>query len=83
MLAASRPPDLAERDLAADWPHSEVPRFHQGVAAVALVAAFVLTVANLVRHHRPIEIVVILGVLVLVAGSINRVVRQHREASRR
>ena len=83
MLAASRPVDLAERDLTADWPHSEVPRFHQGLAAVALVAAFVLTVANLARHHRPIELVVIACVLALVAASINRVIRQHRDLSRR
>lgn len=78
MLVASRPPDLAELDLAADWPHSEVPKFHQGVGGVALAAALLLTVVNVVRHHRPIELVVNVLVFVLITACIARVLRAYR-----
>ncbi|MEO6713823.1 MAG: hypothetical protein ABIM89_10390, partial [Mycobacteriales bacterium] len=75
---ASRPPDMASADVSADWPHSEVPVFHQGVSGVALAAALVLTAANLVRHHRPVELAVNVSVLMLIAVLSARILRRHR-----
>lgn len=45
-----------------DWPHSEVGRFH-GVLALSVAAiALVLVAGELVRHHRPVEIAVLVAV---------------------
>jgi len=78
VLAASRPPEAEETDAAADWPHSEVPVFHLGVSVVVLAAALVLTVVSTVRHHRPLELVVQVAVLAIIALRITRVVTRHR-----
>jgi hypothetical protein len=49
------------------WPHSEAGRFHRGLSLMLVaLAAFTLLVAG-ARHHRPSEVAVLLGVLV-VAG---------------
>ncbi len=56
-------------DAAADWPHMEVPRLHTGMALVAAAAATVLSTAELLRHHRPAEAVV-LGVVVLLCLAV-------------
>ena len=66
VLAASRPPQ-DDFDGEADWPHSEVPAFHLGVGVVVLAAALLLTIVSVVRHHRPLELVVGLAVLVLIS----------------
>jgi hypothetical protein len=78
VLAASRPPDISPNEVAADWPHSEVPVFHQGVGNVALAAALLLTAANVVRHHQPLELAVQLALLVLLATRIARAITTHR-----
>ena len=52
---------------AGDWPHSEVPRFHVGMALVPVFAAAMLAAAELIRHHRPAEAVVLLVVLAVTA----------------
>ena len=50
------------------WPHSEAGRFHRGISlAVALIAGLILA-AEAIRHHAPLELVV-LGA-VLVAGML-------------
>lgn len=46
----------------ADWPHSEVGRFHGVLALSVAVIAVVLVVAELVRHHRPAEVAVLVAV---------------------
>jgi hypothetical protein len=64
MLLAGRPrAGSRSRTSDAGWPQSEVPVFHLGVSAVALAAALLLGAAGIVRHHRPIELVVQLAVL--------------------
>lgn len=50
---AAEVPDRAE---AQDWPHSEVPRLHTGLAVVATAAATLLPVAEAFRHHAPAEL---------------------------
>jgi hypothetical protein len=80
VLAASRPPDRPQPDEQphgqADWPHSEVPGFHLGVSGVVLAAALVLTMVSVVRNHRPVELVVQLFLLALVAVRIAGVARR-------
>ena len=83
MLAACRPPDERQVDDEADWPHSEVPVFHRGLNGVVLTAALLLTAASVARHHRPIEFVVHLALLALIATRIARSVTQHRALSQR
>jgi len=51
-----------------DWPHSEVPHLHTGIALVAVVAAILLAVAELARHHRPPE-VLLLGTVAATAAA--------------
>jgi hypothetical protein len=58
-------PDAPTEVGTVDWPHSEVPRFHAGMALVPLGAAALLAVAELARHHRPVEVAVLLVVLAL------------------
>lgn len=78
VLTASRPPDAQHLDYSADWPHSEVPVFHQGVGGVALAAALLLTTANVIRNHHLVELVVLLPLVALIATRILRVVRRLR-----
>jgi hypothetical protein len=59
-------------DDAADWPHSEAPRLYRAVAAVAGIAALVLGLMELVRHHRPPEVALELTVVVLAAAVLAR-----------
>ena len=68
MLTASRQQGDASSDAADEpgWPHSEVPAFHVVVGIVALGAALLLVLVSLVRHHRPVECVVQVGILVVI-----------------
>ncbi|MGW5095363.1 hypothetical protein ACWEQ1_16250 [Streptomyces nodosus] len=64
---------------AGDWPHSEVGRFHRAVALFVCVVALTLASAELVRHHRPAEAVVLAAVAVphgLLAGVLVRRLRR-------
>ena len=74
MLTASRQPG-ASSDAVHEpgWPHSEVPAFHVVVGMVALGAALLLVLVSLVRHHRPVECVAQVGILVLIGIRIARV----------
>ncbi|MGE5763839.1 MAG: hypothetical protein ACM3ZF_08180 [Mycobacterium leprae] len=69
-----RDPAAAE-SWSADWPHSEVPRFHAGMALVPIVAAALLSVAELARHHRPAEVAGLLAVLALAGLTARRLIR--------
>lgn|GEM_PF-4583073 len=84
MLTASRPPGGAASDPGHEpgWPHSEVPAFHLVVGIVALVAALLLILVSLVRHHRPVESVAQAGVLLVVGIRIARLTRRHRAVRR-
>ena len=68
MLSASRQPGDASSDATDEprWPHSEVPAFHVVVGIVALGAALLLVLVSLVRHHRPVECVAQVGILVTI-----------------
>ena len=74
MLSASRQPDDASSDAAHEpgWPHSEVPAFHVVVGIVALGAALLLVLVSLVRHHRPVECVAQVGILLVIGLRITR-----------
>lgn len=62
----------------ADWPHSEVPRLHTGIALVAASAATLLTTVELLRHHRPVEVVVLGAVLLLGCAAVIRLAARLR-----
>jgi hypothetical protein len=48
-------PDAPRPADPADWPHSEVGRFHVVLSLFISAIALVLVAAELVRHHRPLE----------------------------
>ncbi|MGC1213846.1 MAG: hypothetical protein WA890_21615, partial [Micromonospora sp.] len=52
-------PDAPQPADPADWPHSEVHRFHAVIALSVAAIAVVLVAAALVRNHGPIEIAVL------------------------
>jgi hypothetical protein len=70
--------DAGADSWSADWPHSELPRFHAGMALVPVVAGALLTVAELARHHRPAEVAGLLAVLALAALTARRLIRARR-----
>ena len=80
MLTASRQSADASSDAGHEpgWPHSEVPAFHAVVGIVALVAALVLVLVSLVRHHRPVEFVAQAGVLLVVGIRIAQLATRYR-----
>ena len=49
------------------WPHSEAGRFHRGLALTLVVLAALIAAAGLVRHHDPVELAALGGVLALSA----------------
>lgn len=81
-LAACRPPtEKASRQTAdegPDWPHSDVPAFHLGLAAVALTAAFVITALSTVRHAGATELAVHSALLVVISVRIRHVIIESR-----
>ncbi len=77
-LAACRPPTQHASEAEPDWPHSEVPAFHLGLSAVALVAAAVLAAVSAVRNVGPIELVVHAALLTLIGFRIRHVTVEYR-----
>lgn len=77
-LAAGRPPTHQPSHEGPVWPHSEVPAFHLGLAAVALVAAFVITALSAVRHAGPTELAIHSGLLVIVTARLRHVIIKSR-----
>lgn len=65
-------------DRAVDWPHSEVPRLHTGMALVAAAAATLLAAAEVLRRHHLAETVVLGSVLIVGGFAFIRMVRQQR-----
>lgn len=59
--AVPDPPEPAERE---DWPHSEVGRFHRVLSLSISGVAVVLLAAELFRHHRPVEVAVLVGIAI-------------------
>jgi hypothetical protein len=49
------------------WPHSEAGRFHRCIALMLVALAVLIALVAGVRHHRPPEAALLLGVLVLAA----------------
>jgi hypothetical protein len=47
------------------WPHSEAGRFHRVIALLMVVLGIAIVLAEGVRHHRPSEAAVLLGVAAL------------------
>ncbi|HUF97756.1 MAG TPA: hypothetical protein VMM60_06460 [Ilumatobacter sp.] len=81
-LAASRPPTRRTSDLEPDWPHSEVPAFHLGLAAVALAAALVIATVSAVRNIGPVELIVHASLLALIGLRIRHVMVGYRTPTR-
>lgn len=55
-------PDAPQPADPADWPHSEVGRFHAVIALSIAAIALALVAAALVRNHRPVEAAVLIAV---------------------
>ena len=81
-LTACRPPTEQPSPEELDWPHSEVPAFHLGLAAVALVAALVITALSGVRHVRLTELVIHSALLVVITVRIRHVIIECRAPMR-
>lgn len=82
-LAACRPPAQQPPEARPDWPHSEIPSFHLVLAAVALVAAFVLTALSAIRHAGPTELAIDSALLVIITVRLRHVIIEYRAPMRR
>ena len=60
------------------WPHSEAGRFHRGLSLVLVALAVLIVVAAGVRHHRPSEAALLLGVLGIAALAARWLLRDFR-----
>lgn len=49
------------------WPHSEAGRFHRGLSVLLVALAILVVAVGLVRHHQPLEALVLLVVLAVAA----------------
>jgi hypothetical protein len=72
--ACPRKADCTESDdgrevvrLLDDWPRLEAGRFHRGLALTLIVLAALMAAAGLVRHHDPVELAALGGVLAISA----------------
>lgn len=81
-LAACRPPIQQQPDEQPNWPHSEVPAFHLGLSAVALVAALVITTLSAVRYVGPIELGTHAALFLLIGARIRHVTVEYRTQPR-
>ena len=54
------------------WPHSEAGRFHRGIAVFLVALGMLMALAELVRHHRPLEAAALLVLLALLAAAALR-----------
>jgi hypothetical protein len=62
------------------WPHSEAGRFHRAIALLLVAVSALVLVVELVRHHAPLELAVIVSALAatLLAGRwLLRDLRRH------
>jgi hypothetical protein len=82
-LAACRPPTHQPSSNKPDWPHSEVPTFHLGLAAVALVAALVIAALSTVRYVGAIELAAHAALLTLIGTRIRHVIVNHRNPTQK
>jgi hypothetical protein len=71
-------PEPAGQD---DWPHSEVGRFHRVISLFVSVVAVVLAAAELIRHHRLAEAVVLVAVAIPHGLVVALLVRRLRRAA--
>lgn len=51
------------------WPHSEAGRFHRTIALLLLALSALILLVEVVRHHAPAEITLLLALLVLIVGA--------------
>ena len=51
------------------WPRSEAGRFHRVIAFVMVVLSGVIALAELVRHHRPLEALLLLALVVALSAA--------------
>jgi hypothetical protein len=49
------------------WPHSEAGRFHRAIALLLVAVSALVIVVEAVRHHDPLELLVLFAVLAVVA----------------
>ncbi|HZP01247.1 MAG TPA: hypothetical protein VFD30_13220 [Terriglobia bacterium] len=62
------------------WLESALGRFHRGLSLVLLVLAAVLLVAEMARHHRPREVWVLGGFLMLLGAVGSRFLSAFRSS---
>jgi hypothetical protein len=76
-------PEPLDRVTDTDWPHSEVPRLHTALAAVACLAATLLCTAELVRHHGALAVVLLVPLITLAGTCTARLAAELRAAPAR
>jgi hypothetical protein len=75
-------PDAPHPADQAEWPHSEVARFHRVLSLFVPTVAMVLILGELVRHHRPYETLALVTVGAahgLLATRLIRRLRHNRD----
>lgn len=51
------------------WPHSEAGRFHRVIAVVMVALSALIVALEVVRHHRPLELALLLGLLAALTAA--------------
>jgi len=54
------------------WPHSEAGRFHRAIAVLLVALGALILTVELARHHEPIEIALLGGLLLPTALAVRR-----------
>ncbi|WP_412751187.1 hypothetical protein [Krasilnikovia sp. M28-CT-15] len=87
MLAGYRAqhPDSIPATPSDAFPHRDSGRLHSAVGAVACLAALLVTVAQLIRHHRPGEAILLAGCAAIAGAALHPLLRaaQSRPAADR
>ena len=60
------------------WPHSEAGRFHRTIAVMMVALGALLDVVELVRHHRPGELLLLAGTLAVLVAAARRLAHDLR-----
>lgn len=60
------------------WPHSEAGRFHRTIAVLLVALAALILLLEVVRNHRPMELVALCGALAVVTLAGGRLLRDLR-----
>jgi hypothetical protein len=60
------------------WPHSEAGRFHRVIALTMVGLSLLIVLVELARHHEPVELATLLGVLAVIGAAGRYLLRDLR-----